>query len=140
MYDPEALIIPIVGMIIPIIAILGGLGIALAALKHRSKRNQLEHEERMLALEKGVPLPEPVIPPPKQKNPYFWGIVLGAFGLALFIGFAVDSDEEFIIWGAIFLLVGVAILIANLLHIKEIKKKEGEKLPISNDPGVSGSL
>jgi peptidoglycan/LPS O-acetylase OafA/YrhL len=139
MYDPEALIIPIVGMLIPIIAMGGGLGIALAALKHRSKRNQLEHAERMLALEKGAPLPEPVITPPKPKNPYFWGIVLGAFGLALFIGFAVDSNGEYLIWGAIFLLVGVAILVANLLHLKDIKKKEEDKPPISNDTGVSGS-
>lgn len=139
MFDAEALLIPIVGMLIPITAILCGVGIAIVALKHRAKRNQLEHEERMLALEKGAPLPEPVITPPKQKNPYFWGIVLGAFGLALFFGFAVDSDEEYVIWGAIFLLVGVAILVANLLHMRDIKKKEADKLPISNETGISGS-
>ncbi len=122
-----ALLIPIIGVMIPIIFLILGTIIAISALKHRAKRTQLEHEERMLALEKGASLPEPVIPEAKQRNPYLWAFILIAFGLALGFGFLLDGDQQFLIWGMIFFLVGWAILAAHLFYRRERTKKEEDK-------------
>ena len=124
-----ALLIPIIGVMIPIVFLILGTIIAIAALKHRAKRNQLEHEERMLALEKGASLPEPIVPEPKKRNPYLWAFILIAFGLALGVGFLVEGDLEYVIWGVIFFLVGWAILIAHLFHRRE-KMSDKETKPV----------
>ncbi|TKJ38397.1 hypothetical protein CEE37_12825 [candidate division LCP-89 bacterium B3_LCP] len=134
-----AMLIPIIGVLLPAIFILAGLVIAIAAFRHRAKRNQLEHQERMLALEKGVALPEAVMPPARQSNPYFWGIVMVAFGLALLVGYAVDGAVEFIIWGAIFLFVGAAVLTANLLNIKHRRERDEKLSALSDNTADSGS-
>jgi len=120
---------------VPITAILVGLGIALAALKHRAKRNQMEHEERMLAIEKGVALPPAMIPPARTKNPYLWGFILIAVGSAVAIGMAMEGDPDWA-WGGIFLLPGVALLLANWFYVRDKKGKEAdtqESLPKGMD-------
>lgn len=127
----ESVLLPIMGLLIPIITILAGLSIALMALKHRAKRNELEHQERMLALERGAPLPPAMVPPPRTKNPYLWGFILVAFGLALSIGLATEGDSEWV-WGGLFFFVGIGILLANWLHKRELHAKregESERLP-----------
>lgn len=110
--------------LVPIVIFLVGFGIAAIAIWARSKKNQLEHQERMMALEKGVPLPEKVFVPPKPKNPYLWGFVFIAIGLPMFFGFMFyEHDEGAWIFGGIIFLIGVAILAANLLHKRDLKKE-----------------
>jgi len=122
MEDMVGVFIPIVAMLIPITAILAGLGIALAALKHRAKTAELEHQERMLAIEKGVPLPPAAIPQTRQRNPYLAGFILIGIGLAMMIGMGIAGDEDWA-WGAIFLLPGLAIILAHKLYTREREKK-----------------
>jgi hypothetical protein len=122
-YSTLALLNPLVGMLIPIISILAGFGIAIVAFRMRMKRNQLEHEERMLALEKGLPVPPPSTPPVKKRNPYIWGFVLMAFGLALSLGIMSEGDPDWV-YGGLFFFPGAAILIANLLHQRDLRRME----------------
>ncbi len=114
-------------VVIPITMFLCGAIIAVAAIILRSKRNQLDHKERMLALEKGQDLPHKPIIPSKEKNPYFWGFVLTAIGLTLTFYFALEYEREWF-WGPMFLLVGLAILSSNMLHQRDLKKqREADK-------------
>jgi Domain of unknown function (DUF6249) len=61
--------------------------------KHRERQRRLEilHQERLTAMDKGIPLPElPIDPPPvrnpaSQHVPLILGIVLFAFGTGLMI-------------------------------------------------------
>jgi hypothetical protein len=121
---------PELALMIPIIAILTGLGIALAAFKHTSKRREMEHRERMAAIEKGLPLPQiPTMPvgqaqmmmPVKQRNPYLWGFILLGAGLAVIIAKIVEGNED-LGWGLVMLFVGMAILAANLLFTRQPKQ------------------
>ncbi len=116
-------LIPIVGMSIPIIAMLIALAIARAAFKHRTERDQMEHQERMLAIEKGAPLPPVTVPPEKGRNPYIWGFILIGVGLAMMVAMGIEGDEDWG-WGMLFLLMGVGILTANLLFLRDRKRKE----------------
>ncbi len=50
-------LIPVMGMLIPITAVIVGAVIILDAMYRRHKSKELEHQERMLAIEKGRPLP-----------------------------------------------------------------------------------
>lgn len=115
------ILVPLIGTLIPIVAILVGFGIAIVAFRARAKRNQLEHEERMLALEKGLPVPTPSTPPIKKRNPYIWGFVLMAFGIAISIGMLNEGDPDWV-YGGVFFFPGAAILIANLLHQRDLKR------------------
>jgi len=112
--DPGQLILPIMGIMIPIIAIVGGVGIALAAFRHQAKRAELEHQERMLAIEKGVPLPPAMLPPARRRNPYIWGFILIGFGLAMMVAMLIEGEPDWG-WGLIFMLPGLGIFLASHL-------------------------
>ncbi|MBU0519658.1 hypothetical protein KKA00_12730 [bacterium] len=107
---------------IPITLFFVGFGIAAIAMYAKIKKNQAEHAERMLAIEKGAPLPETPIERPKPKNPYIWGFVLIAFGLVMVFALYAEGDSDWG-WGFSFFAVGVAILAANMLHRKELHKQ-----------------
>lgn len=111
---------------IPIIAMLIGLRIALSAFHYRTKRNEMEHQERMLAIEKGVPLPTPPPQAEKSKNPYLWGFILIGFGLAMVIAMIIKGDNDWG-WGLIFLLPGIGILAASLLFARQKEKNGGKQ-------------
>jgi len=86
------------------------------------KRNQMEHEERMLAIEKGAEIP---MAPTRVKNPYVWPLVLIALGIAMIIGMALsgDADQDWA-WGFLPMLIGVGMLIARSIFRKQQKKEE----------------
>jgi hypothetical protein len=130
--------------LIPVTMFICGAAIAIVAIVLHSKRNQLDHQERILALEKGQPLPEKPLVPAREKNPYFWGFVFIAVGLALTWYFFMEYNEEWF-WGPSILLVGIAVLTANLLHRRDMKKlseaekgKYNGKVELVNDNGSGG--
>ncbi len=125
--DPDQLILPIMGIMIPIIAVVGGVGIALAAFRHQAKRAELEHQERMLAIEKGVPLPPTMLPPARRRNPYVFGFILIGFGLAMMIAMQIEGDHDWG-WGLMFLLPGLGILLANILANRARPKENSAQL------------
>ncbi|MCX6639128.1 MAG: hypothetical protein NTW14_01430 [bacterium] len=137
--DGELVLIPLMGIMVPITAIIGGVILAFHALKQRAKRAEMEHQERMLALEKGLPLPEPNVVPIKQKNPYFWGFVFLGLGLAIGSAMLIEGDEDWV-WGLIFSFVGGAMLLALWMQNRQIKKStEGVKNGLSYPPNGSGT-
>ena len=111
------------GLLIPIIFLVAGAAITMIAMRHRAQKNKMEHEEKMQAIEKGVLLPQPKEEPVKEKNPYFWGFVLIALGLAIAIGNVVEGNSEWV-WGGLFFFVGIAILTANIMNKRERHRQQ----------------
>ena len=126
--------------VIPVVAIVMGIGIAMLGIwtEHKRKSQILEqsHRERMAAIEKGIELPslnaDQVASPssPTAPNParvLRSGVLLLAIGIVLF--FAIDSagGRE----GALFGLIPAAVGIANLVYAAVLfnyeSKAEAEK-------------
>lgn len=136
--------IPFLALFIPIFAIVGGIALAIIAVQHRHKRAEMEHQERMAAIEKGLPLPKApeaqtleaytagqVLVPMKRRNPYLWGFILTGAGIALVITNILEgSSEGFrhgvmedVGFGMVLMFIGLAILAANMLFLRDHKPK-----------------
>jgi hypothetical protein len=131
----------VIGVFIPIIAIVMGIGLAMMAVwsDHRRKAQLLEqnHRERMHAIEKGAELPP--IPAnlvgagngpatASAAKSLRSGIMLTLIGILLFIAIkAADGDE-----GALFGLIPAAVGVANLVYaaIQWKAEKEGRDKPL----------
>ncbi len=123
-------IVPIVGMLIPIIAIVMGLGIGMLKLylDYRKKREliQLHHAQRMAAIEKGIELPSL---PPEFFQEYRRAPVTAATYLRrglmwLLIGIAVTAamfarHENSAWWGLVPVAVGLAYLLSYRFTVRD---------------------
>jgi hypothetical protein len=112
----------VVAVFIPIIAVLGGVMIAVTAVVVNGRRKELEHRERIIAMEKGLPVPGPILEPerPKYSSRRTNGFVMTGIGLALTI--ALSAEEGFSdggVWGLIPLFIGIGLLIAGALDKRE---------------------
>ncbi len=119
-------------IIIPIAFFATAILIVYFAIQARSKQNQHEHEERMMALEKGVDIP--MLPAkrrsggsdeddPGHRNPYVWPLVLISLGLAIAVRSLLEGDFS-LSWSLIPLLIGVGLLLAHHLFQKQKEKHE----------------
>ena len=126
--NAEDIILPVMGLFMPILAIVGGLGIALAAMRHQARKAELEHQERLAAIEKGVPLPPAMVCPPKRKNPYIWGFILISYGLAMMVAMIIEGEPDWG-WGLIFMLPGLGILLANHLYSNAKQRENSAQAP-----------
>ena len=97
----------------------------------KMKRSQMEHEERMLAMEKGIPLP--VRPVDKVRNPYKWPIVLIAVGVAMLIGMIYDGNDSWA-WGFLPLLTGIGMIISHRYMQRDRKSQPGDWLTPPTPP------
>ena len=95
------------------------------AINANMKRRQHEHDERMLALEKGVQVP---IAPERRKryNPYLWPSIFIAVGLGLLIAHIIEGDEDWV-WALIPLFMGGSMLYAHIRN--ERLAGNGKALP-----------
>src|SRR5689334_2846256 len=115
----------VIGVFIPIVAIVMGIGIGMLAIwsEHKRKSQLLEqnHRERMHAIEKGIELPP--LPPnlvstnngpstSSAAKSLRSGIMLVLIGILLFFGIGVAGGKE----GAIFGLIPAAVGVANLVY------------------------
>ena len=118
----SALLIPMVGMLIPIISIVMGIGMGAwtVYLSYRKRREMfaLYHQERMAAIEKGVelpPMPEDFFKEEgKRHSPHsklLTGLILLFLGLAIFIAMYFTSQGANSLWSLIFIGMGAAFLI-----------------------------
>lgn len=130
----------VIGVFIPIIAIVMGIGIGMLAIwsEHKRKAQLLEqnHRERMHALEKGIDLP--AIPAnlvsggngpstASAAKSLRSGIMLTLIGVILYVAIDKAGGTE----GALFGLIPAAIGIANFVYagILHQKEKRGEIKP-----------
>jgi len=132
----------ILGIFIPIIAIVMGIGIGMLSIwtEHRRKSQLLEqyHKERIIALEKGLPLPEldrrlvalDEREPPTSARAFRVGVMMLLIGLILY--FALDQlvGERLSLFG----LIPCAVGIANLLYgVLLLRKEEADKSARGNN-------
>ena len=110
-----------IAIFIPILAVTGGVLIAITAVIISGRKKDLEHRERIAAMEKGLPLPEP---PPDRRKPVHsirraGGLVMTGIGLSLWIGISVSESARDGVWGLIPLFIGIALLIASVIDKRE---------------------
>ncbi len=115
----------VIGVFIPIVAIVMGIGIGMLSIwsEHKRKAQLLEqnHRERMHAIEKGIELPP--LPPnligavngpstASAAKSLRSGIMLVLIGVILYIAIGHAGGDE----GALFGLIPAAVGIANLVY------------------------
>jgi len=130
-----------VAIAIPIFSVIGGVAIAITAIIMGGKKKELEHRERLQAIEKGVPLPEE---PRKEKRPVYsarraGGLVMFGIGAALTIGMWVAGGAIAGVWGFVPLFIGIGLLIAARLDKQEYEAAvRDEKQERSQGSSFSG--
>lgn len=135
----------VIAVMIPIVFLLGAALVISVAIVMAGKKKDLDHKERLVALEKGLPLPEP---PEKEMRPVHalrraWGLVWTGIGLGVTIGLATNpaaARENAWAWGLIPLFMGAGLLIASVLDKKEFEerlKRTGGDHSDSSGPPVS---
>jgi hypothetical protein len=132
------MLIPLAAMMIPIISIVLGIGVAMLAiyLSYRKRRDMfaLYHQERMAAIEKGVevpPLPDALLTDDgKPLRPYhprrhlFRGLAWLFVGIGLGVALWATVGHD---W-ALFSLVLIGIGLAHLIYYFVEGKKEAEAI------------
>jgi len=118
-----------IALAIPIIFVMGGILIAITAIVMHGRRKDLEHRERLLAMEKGIALPEPVPVKerPKYSNRRANGLVLTGIGLALTFAMTIEDGKSSGVWGLIPLFIGIALLIAGHLDQREWDRERAQE-------------
>jgi hypothetical protein len=101
-------------MLIPIVAIVMGLGLAMFAMWFNFRRRRMVHEERMKAIELGRDVPEYVEP---RKDPLRSGIILLSFGLGISAAIGITSGEfENAAMGAILIIPGLGYILYSFIN------------------------
>ena len=132
------MILHLIALLIPVVAIAFGVGIAMLAIflnyRKRSQMFALYHQERMQAIDKGIdlpPLPEAFFSedgkPPRPYAPHrqlLIGLIWLFTGLALFA--ALYATLEFAV--ALFAMIPTGIGLAYLIYYFTVGKQEAERL------------
>jgi len=84
----------------------------------------MEHEERMLAIERGIALPPH--PEKKIRNPYKWPAIFIAIGLAATSALLIQGGD-YSAWGVMPILVGVGLILAHMYNQRERRRQEKAK-------------
>ena len=119
-------------LMIPITAVIGSFVIAVVAIIVDGKKKDRLHQERLVAIEKGYPLPEPE---EKKEKPVYatrraWGLVWAGLGLALTIALAANPEAAEVNawgWGLLPMFIGLGLLVAGHLDKKEWDKRRSEE-------------
>jgi len=120
--DPE-----VIAISIPILAVCGGVLIAITAIIAKGRREEQVHRERIIAMEKGLALPaaaQEVVERPKFSNRRANGLVMTGIGLALTIAMWVEGGDDTGVWGLIPLFIGIGLLIAGAIDKREYDARE----------------
>ncbi len=120
------------GVLIPILMVCGGIVVAVLAIVVQGRNKDLSHRERLLAMEKGIPLPEPPAvekKPAKPQRPIHslrraWGLVFVGIGLALMVILSAVTELRYGAWGVLPLFIGIGLIIGAGLDKKEFEEKE----------------
>ena len=120
----------VLAIMIPITFIMGGVAIAIVAIVMAARKKELDHKERLTAMDKGIDIP---LPKEKKKRPAYltmrpWGLVLSCIGVAQTVALWVTAGAIGGVWGFLPLAMGIGLLIAAALEKGEdAKKKSGDQ-------------
>ena len=115
-------------LLIPIVAIVLGVGIAIVAIiashREKQKRAELRHRERLAAIEKGIELPpDPDSePPPKKGNTLKSGLINFFVGIVLYFAIRAVAGDDVAQLGLIPAAIGVGTLFS---YFVENRRKDG---------------
>ncbi|HUO79994.1 MAG TPA: DUF6249 domain-containing protein [Steroidobacteraceae bacterium] len=116
----------VIGVFIPIVAILAGIGVAIVAMlashRQRLQRTELRHRERLAAIEKGFELP-PDPPDFEAKSAdesrfLRHGLVLVAIGVTVAVAMYQLPDNVPWLFGFIPAAIGIAYLIYYVVRTR----------------------
>lgn len=115
-----------IALSIPILAVCGGVLIAITAIIVGGRKKEQEHRERLIAMEKGIipPAPPEEVERPKYSSRRANGLVMTGIGLALTIAMSVANGVDSGVWGLIPLFIGIGLLIAGSIDKREFDEKE----------------
>jgi hypothetical protein len=132
----------VLGVFIPIIAIVMGIGLAMLGTisSHRRRSQALEqrHRERMAAIEKGIELPPDASDPEAQlelakamRKPRYLlrGLVLTAIGGALLASWSGPADDVIRSLGWVVTAIGIATLVYYAVEGRKEKTPNVPQLP-----------
>lgn len=110
-----------VAILIPIVAIIGTFAVVIVAIVVEGRQKDQKHRERLVAMEKGLPIPEE---PVKTKPPRYlairtWGLVFFLLGVATVIGITAEAGIRHGVWGLMPLGLGLALLVAAVLERRD---------------------
>ena len=115
-------------LLIPILGIVLGVGVAVVAIitshREKQKRTELRHRERLAAIEKGIELPldpDPEVPS-KKGNSLKSGLINLFLGAVLYFAIREVTDDDVALFGLIPAAIGVGSLIS---HFVESRRKDG---------------
>ena len=111
---------------IAMVAVVGSFavifGIVYVSIRARNQKNQMLHQERMLAIEKGLPVPPDYLDHMPRRRPYVRGLQFAGLGLGLmvfgWISAMDDGDWDLLGVGIVFLFVGIAMIIGDKITTK----------------------
>lgn len=118
-----------IAVFIPIVVVIGVFVTVVVSIIYQNKRKELEHKERLLAMEKGIEIPEP--PPRSKKRPRHlalrtWGIVILGVGIAVVLGISGEAGAVHGLWGLILVFMGLGLIISAALERKDIERMDEE--------------
>ena len=116
----------LVAISIPILAVAGGVLIAITAIITKGREKEQEHRERVLAIEKGMAPPPPPaeVERPKYSSRRANGLVMTGIGLALTVAMWVEDGADSGVWGLIPLFIGIGLLIAGSIDKREYDERQ----------------
>jgi hypothetical protein len=110
-------------LLIPIVTIVLGVGIAIVAIvtshREKQKRAELRHRERMAAIEKGIELPldpDPDAEPKKSGSALKSGLISLFLGIVLYIAIREVTGDDIALFGLIPAAIGVGTLISYFVE------------------------
>jgi hypothetical protein len=126
-------------VLVPIVAILGGLGFAGYAMSIKVRMREMHHRERLAMIEKGMTPP----PLPTRSDRDFGsrhrrgsGIIciFAGLGLAFLLGYGNNQGMQGYAIGAFVALIGVAILINSILDSRPLRDSNPPRSDSSPHP------
>jgi cadmium resistance protein CadD (predicted permease) len=113
-------------VMIPITSIMGGIAVAIVAIVMGARKKELEHKERLIAMEKGLTIPES---PKTETRPAYQsnrsgGFVMTCIGTAITVALWTTAGAEGGVWGLIPLAIGIGLLISSAVEKKETDQKD----------------
>ena len=112
------------------LAIFGGIAIAIVGIIMGGRKKELQHKERIVAMEKGIEVPPLEQQKEKCARPHHaanrtGGLVLVGFGVAITIALWGTAGLQGGVWGLLPLGIGAGLLVSSHLEKGERERNDG---------------